>query len=181
MQCPRCSVDMKQSAISDITIDECSTCRGMWFERGDLEDVKDEVLPEMSWLEIDHWLAAAQFEAHRSPYGCPQCKDRYLTTVKDQQSEMEVSLCQQCEGTWLATGQFLYLINALIDEANEKSAPEYVKISLQQLKDVVMNPDAIIEEWQDLKRVLAMLKYRIFVEHPKLRSVLMGLQKSLPL
>jgi Zn-finger nucleic acid-binding protein len=153
----------------------------MWFERGDLDDVKDEVLPEMSWLEINRWLDAAQFEADQSPYACPQCEARYLTTVKDQQSETEVSLCEQCEGRWLATGQFLYLINALIDEANQKSAPEYVKISLQQLKDVVMNPDALGEEWQDLKTVLAMLKHRIFVEHPKLRSVLMGLQKSLPL
>jgi Zn-finger nucleic acid-binding protein len=172
---------MKQNAIGDITINECPTCRGMWFKRDDLDDVKNEVLPEMSWLEIDRWLDAAQFEAHRSPYGCPQCQDRYLTTIKDQHSEMEVSLCRQCEGTWLATGQFLYLINALIDEANEKSAPEYVKISLQQFKDVLMNPDAIVEEWHDLKGLLAMLKHRIFVEHPKLRSVLMGLQKSLPL
>ena len=181
MQCPQCKVSMQQKAIEDITINECPDCYGLWFERGDLDEVKDEVLPEMSWLDVDRWLDAAQLDAHISPHFCPTCGDRHLTTVKDQQSKIEVGICPRCKGTWLATGQFLYLINALIDEANQKSAPEYVKISLQQLKDVVMNPDALGEEWQDLKTVLAMLKHRIFVEHPKLRSVLMGLQKSLPL
>ena len=181
MRCPQCKVAMKQNAVGEITIEECPDCKGMWFEHGGLGDVKDAVMPDMSWLEIDRWLDAAQFEAHRSPHPCPRCSGHYLTTIKDQQSQTELNICSQCEGTWLATGQFLYWVNALIDEANQKSAPEYFKISLQQLKQVVMNPDTIAEEWQELKTVLALLKHRVFVEHPKLRSVLLGLQKSLPL
>lgn len=53
----------------------------------------------------------------------------------------EISICTQCKGTWLATGQFLNLINALLDEANQKPAPELVKISLQQAKEMLTNPD----------------------------------------
>jgi len=38
-----------------------------------------------------------------------------------------------------------------------------------------------ISEWKDLKAVLRLLKYRIFVENPKLSAVMQGLQKTLPL
>ena len=90
-------------------------------------------------------------------------------------------MCAQCKGTWLATGQFLNLINELLDEAKQKSAPEFVKISLQQAKEMLTSDDAIISEWRDLKTVLELLEHRIFIEHPKLESIIVGLQKSLPL
>jgi Zn-finger nucleic acid-binding protein len=93
----------------------------------------------------------------------------------------EISICTQCEGIWLPTGQFLNLINELLDEAKQKSAPEFVKISLQQAKEMLTSNDSIISEWQDLKTVLGLLTYRIFIEHPKLKSFIVGLQKSLPL
>jgi hypothetical protein len=43
------------------------------------------------------------------------------------------------------------------------------------------NPQSFFSEWKDLKAVLRMLRYRVFVENPKIRNILMGIQKSLPL
>jgi len=93
----------------------------------------------------------------------------------------EISICTQCKGTWVSSGQFLNLINALLDEANQKSAPEFVKIGLQQFKEMLTSSDSIISEWQDFTNVLELLKHRILIEHPKLESLIVGLQKSLPL
>jgi len=115
------------------------------------------------------------------PNFCPKCPDIALTTIQDRKSNTEISICTQCKGVWLATGQFLNLINALLEEADQKSAPELVKISLQQAKEMLTRPDAIISEWEDLKSVLVLLEHRIFIEHPKLKSLIVGLQKSLPL
>lgn len=181
MQCPQCKKQMNPSTIGGITINECSHCRGLWFDRGELETVKDEVLPDMGWLDIDTWKEQAEFEARRNPNFCPKCSDIALTTIIDRKSKTKISLCTQCKGTWLATGQFLNLINALLDEADQKSTPEFVKILLQQTKEMLMNPDAILSEWQDLKTVIELLKHRIFIEHPKLKNVILGVQKSLPL
>jgi Zn-finger nucleic acid-binding protein len=153
----------------------------MWFDNGELDAVKDEVLPDMRWLGIDAWKEQAEFKACRDPYFCPKCRDVALTTVQDLHSATKISLCTRCKGTWLSTGQFLNLINALLDEANQKSAPEFVKICLQQAKDMLTRPDSVISEWQDLKTVLELLKHRIFIQHPKLKSLIVGLQKSLPL
>jgi Zn-finger nucleic acid-binding protein len=181
MNCPQCNEQMKESTIDEITINECTHCKGLWFGRGQLDIVKNKVMPDMGWLDIDVWKEQAEFEALRDVNFCPKCRDIALTTIKDRTSMTEISICTRCNGTWLGTGQFLNLINALIDEANRKSAPEFVKITLQQAKEMLMTPDALITEWQDLKTVLGLLKHRIFIEYPKLKSVIVGLQKSLPL
>jgi hypothetical protein len=52
---------------------------------------------------------------------------------------------------------------------------------LKEGSEIFTNPGRIISEWGDLKAVLRMLRYRIFVENPKLRNILVGIQKSLPL
>lgn len=181
MECPQCKSQMIQNPIGGNTVDECRHCRGLWFDQGELEAVKDEVLPEMSWLDIDSCWENTDFKIFADVLNCPKCKNTDLTVVQDQASEMEIRLCRQCEGTWLATGQFLNMINALLEEANQKSAPEYVKISLQHAKEMILNPDTIISEWKGLKTVLNLFKHRFFIEHPKLKSLLAGLQKSLPL
>jgi len=181
MKCPQCKEQMNQSTIGEITINECPSCRSMWFDHGQLNAVKDEVLPDMGWLDIDTWKEQAEFEAHRIPNFCPKCREVALTTIKNRKSMTEISICTQCNGTWLATGQFLNLINELLDEAKQKSAPEFVKIGLQKAKEMLTSNDSIISEWQDLKTILELIKHRIFIEHPKLKSLIVGLQKSLPL
>jgi Zn-finger nucleic acid-binding protein len=153
----------------------------MWFDRGQLDVVKDTVMPDMGWLDIDTWKEQAEFETRRDPNFCPRCRDIALTTIRDRESMTEISICTQCKGSWLSTGQFLNLINSMLDQANQKSAPEFVKVVLQQAKEMLMSPDSIISEWQDLKTVLELLKHRLFIEHPKLESIIVGLQKSLPL
>ncbi|MEJ2656782.1 MAG: zf-TFIIB domain-containing protein [Desulfobacterales bacterium] len=181
MNCPQCKEQMKQSSLDEITLTECPRCRGMWFDHGQLDAAKDRVLPDMGWLDIDTWKEQAEFEASIDRIFCPKCRNIALTIIHDRKSMTEISMCMQCKGTWLATGQFLNLINALLDEANQKSAPEFVKISLHQAKDMLTNPDVFLSEWHDLKTVLGLLSHRIFIEHPKLNSVIVGLQKSLPL
>lgn len=181
MQCPRCKDTMKALTVNGIRVNECFTCQGMWFSRGKLDDVKDEVLPEMGWLDIDAWMDQVEFSFRKGPRICPQCKDSFMTTVHDKQSATEIDICTQCDGVWLAAGQFLRLINALLDEANQKTAPELAKLSLQQAKELLTSGDTALSDWQDFKTVLQLLKHRIFIEHPKFKSLMVGLQKSLPL
>jgi hypothetical protein len=46
---------------------------------------------------------------------------------------------------------------------------------------MVTNPGSIMTEWQEFKTVLDLLRHRIFIDHPKLRQLMAGLQKSMPL
>lgn len=181
MQCPECDIAMKEFLVGEEPIKECPRCRGLWFEPGQLENVKDEVLPDMGWLDVAALKEQFDFKAYTDKLFCPKCRDNVLTKIQDRKTRAEFFVCSQCKGTWLATGQFLNLVNILLNEANKKSAPELARISLQQAKDLLTSPDSDIAEWHGLKTVLALLKRRIFVENPKLKSIIGGLQKSLPL
>lgn len=181
MDCPECHLPMKPAAVADVTLHECPTCKGMWFDKGELDAVKDEVLPEMAWLDLGKWKQRAEFSAVVTPLFCPVCRDFALTKIRDRHSATEVDLCSRCRGTWLGTGQFLNLINSLIDEADRTRAPDYAKISLRKAMELLTRPESIPSDWQDLKSVLVLLKKRFFVENPTLESLLVGVQKSLPL
>ena len=181
MNCPQCQTPMRESEVGDVTIDECTKCRGMWFDRGNFEEVKDEVLPELGWMEWDEWKDDLEFRVRQNLLHCPKCGDIALTTIRDPKSATEISICTRCQGTWLATGQFINIVNALLEEADRKSAPEYVRILLGQAKEMLSDPDAMRVEWKDFRTVLKLLYRRFFVEHPKLKGTLVGIQDSLPL
>ena len=38
-KCPKCGGDMKVETISDIEIEKCSSCEGIFFDRGELEQL----------------------------------------------------------------------------------------------------------------------------------------------
>jgi Zn-finger nucleic acid-binding protein len=181
MNCPECHVQLSEFNIGDDVLKECRVCRGLWFEQGQLDAVHDDVLPEMGWVDMDRLKDRFDFKTATDVLFCPRCQNIALTKFRDQNSKAEFCICTQCQGTWLATGQFLSLINLLLEEANKKTASELAVISLQQVKELLTDSNAMISEWQDLKSVLALLKKRIFVENPKLKSIIVGLQKSLPL
>lgn len=181
MKCPQCKSQMKPDTFRKITVHECESCSGLWFDHGELEAVKDEVLPDMEWLDIDAWKDQAEFKTVMDSHTCPKCDDIVLTTVQDLNSKTEISICRQCKGTWLPAGQFLNLINVLLEQANQKSNSEYIKTSLQKSGEMLTNPDSLSSEWQELKTVFKVGIYRIFIDHPKLKSIILGLQKSMPL
>jgi hypothetical protein len=82
---------------------------------------------------------------------------------------------------WLNFGTFKDIIAAFSAEAENKPVSEYVKTSLNEASDIILNSKNLVSEWKDLKAVLRMLRYRVFVENPKFRSILEGIQKSMPL
>lgn len=94
-----------------------------------------------------------------------------------------MALCGNCQGIWLDVDQLRAIIQAVTRCALRMDGADNVKESLHQMADMVSaasdNPVSI-SRWRDLKAVLRMLKFRIYSEHPKLVSMLVGVQKSLP-
>jgi Zn-finger nucleic acid-binding protein len=181
MDCPVCHKAMKPINAGDFTIDECPRCRGLWFDKGELEAFKDEVDPDLRFLDFKIWSPKALFNFYEEPLACPRCRSASMRTLKYLEPDLLVTLCPFCEGVWLNFGDFKDIVDAFRAEAEAKSVPEYVISSLKEASDILVNPQNLISEWKDLKAVLRMLRHRVFVENPKIRSVLVGIQKSLPL
>lgn len=91
MNCPECSRQaLTTSRVGDDQILECPTCRGLWFAKGQLDSVKDEVLPEMGWVDLDR--LKEQFDYKARPDNllyCPQCEDTALARIEDYETKTE--------------------------------------------------------------------------------------------
>ena len=61
MHCPMCHEAMKPLTIGEVQIDECRQCRGISFDKGELAEAKDEVDPDLRWLDIGIWKQEACF------------------------------------------------------------------------------------------------------------------------
>ena len=181
MECPVCCKAMKPIKARDFSIDECPQCRGLWFDKGELEAFKDEVDPDLRFLDFEIWSPKALFNFNEQPLTCPRCRSGSMRALKYLEPDLVITFCPYCEGVWLNLGDFKAIIEAFSTEAETRNVPEYVIASLKEASDIVLNPKNLISEWKDLKAVLRMLRHRVFVENPKIRSLLVGIQKSLPL
>jgi uncharacterized protein len=181
MRCPTCQKSMKPLKIGDVQIDECRQCRGVWFDKGELTQAKDEVEPDLRWLDFGIWKQEARFHINDEPLKCPRCLKADMRAINYKEPDIDFTFCPFCEGVWLNANHFKQILDALSKEAAAKSVSDYVKASLKEGSEIFTNPQRVISEWKDLKAVLRMLRYRVFTENPNVRSILVGIQKSLPL
>jgi len=185
MQCPRCKlVNMRTMKMGSVVIDECAQCGGIWFDQGELDQVIGSTDPDLRWLDIDFWKDYSDFKVFTDDLSCPKCSRYYLTRLKDEATNTTACLCSNCQGIWLDADQLRRIVQAVTEIASRMDSADYVKESLHQVADMISaasdNPVSL-SRWRDLKAVLRMLKFRIYSEHPKLVSMLVGAQKSLPL
>lgn len=181
MDCPNCEIPLRRFNIGSVSLDECSRCRGIWFDKNELEEAKDEIDPELRWMNMQIWHQQPRFQLTDHLRDCPKCKKVKMQLITYQEPDVDVSYCPFCEGSWLDVDDFEKIIDALGKEADSRSVPDYLRDSLKEASEIITNPQSLVSEWRDLKAVLRLLSYRIFVENPKLKSILLGIQKSLPL
>jgi Zn-finger nucleic acid-binding protein len=181
MDCPNCEIALKRCNIGGVSLDECSRCRGIWFDKKELDEAKDEIDPDLRWMDLQIWGQQPHFRVTDQPHNCPRCRQVKMQMIAYQEPEIDLLHCPSCEGTWLNAGDLEKMIRALRNEADGRSVPDYIRESLKEATDMLTHPQNLVSEWRDLTAVLRLLSYRIFVENPKLKSILLGIQKSLPL
>lgn len=167
--------------LGDTPIDECPQCRGIWFDPDRIDSIKDEVAPDLRWMDFELWRKNADFKVAPDPLYCPRCTDTALTTVAEDESGISLKFCTRCGGNWLSAADLTRIIAELDAEADSRSAADYFKESFRQAGALLTAKGDSISQWRDLKAVLRLFKYRVFVENPRLNTLMKGLQKTLPL
>ena len=72
MNCPKDNTPLETHDLGAAQVEECPTCRGVWFERGDLDKAKNSVDPDLGWMEIDLWMDQDRYSLSHSPLSCPR-------------------------------------------------------------------------------------------------------------
>jgi Zn-finger nucleic acid-binding protein len=181
MDCPQCREPMQNRPIGGILVYECELCRGIWFDPGEIDELKDELSPELRWLDFKIWRRKARFQVKFDPLSCPRCHDIPLTTLTEEESQASLRFCTRCRGSWVQAVDLARIVEALVRELDAKTTSDYIQASLKQALALFTGDKDLISEWHDLQAVLRLLKHRFFVENPKLDSLLQVLQKAMPL
>ena len=96
MDCPRCrKPEMINGRIrgSDVAVDRCGSCGGLWFDGSELTQVLDVAMKELS----------VPRDAIDSGYVCPR-DGKPLYSFQYPQTRVMIGMCKKCEGLWLDKG-----------------------------------------------------------------------------
>jgi Zn-finger nucleic acid-binding protein len=118
LPCPVCLIMMEKAQIRGragvLTLDHCSRCGGVWFERGEVQELAMRT-PASLWAEIapradtprppchqcqtplDRDAEKCAACGHSNQINCPAC-DRTMRRVV--RNGLVLDLCERCHGVW---------------------------------------------------------------------------------
>jgi Zn-finger nucleic acid-binding protein len=179
MECPRCNEPMITRKLGDVEVDECIKCKGVWFDRDELRQAKDQADHDLNWMDFDIWKHQDRFHIAPKETRCPRCGIP-MAGVNYADTGVEFCVCPKCRGAWLDSGGFEKIVACLHEELDTKTSNDYVRESLLEAKEVLEGKEGLASEWKDFANVLRMFEYRFFTEHPRLFDSVRDIQKRMP-
>lgn len=180
MDCPKCQTSLIRRELQSVVVDECQACRGIWFDRDELRRAKDAAEPDANWLDFEVWNHMDRVNSGSASIRCPTCRSP-LVALRYGDTNVEIDHCARCEGTWLDHGEFRKIVDALSNEINIKSVPDYIRSVLTEAAEIVTGPETLLSEWRDFTTVLRLMQYRLLAEHPRAANAIAELQRSSPI
>ncbi|HVT43531.1 MAG TPA: zf-TFIIB domain-containing protein [Thermoanaerobaculia bacterium] len=117
MNCPRDGEALAARTINDVTVEHCTSCGGMYLERGELNRVADPTSGDLEFSTID--LDTFQ---HDDEYGRIECPRDPGTSMKKVEfvtaTNIILDYCETCGGFWV-DGRELARINEEVKDFNE--------------------------------------------------------------
>jgi len=113
MICPVCKYAMIVVEYHNIELDYCNSCKGVWFDSGELGLLlKSQNLEEPKALfdSIPNSQEAASSEKKRK---CPICGRKMKKTAIGEQSRVLIDICRDKHGLWFDGGEVAQLTRHL--------------------------------------------------------------------
>lgn len=105
LHCPACGGQLEAGWHDDVELDECRSCFGLWFDKGELE--KLTARQELPRRLLRRLRAVPQGLRPEGTRLCPRCSELLTATpVKG----VTVDLCGHCQGLWLDQGELEKLL-----------------------------------------------------------------------
>lgn len=177
MHCPNCNEELTKKKLETIEVDECVSCKGLWFEDDELRQAKDAADADLNWMDFEIWKHQDKFKVSPKNRPCPKCQ-KPMPVVKYGATGVNIDCCPQCKGVWLDKGEFKKIVKSLQKELLTKSFTDYVIASLGEATEVVAGPESFVSEWKDLCTVLRMMQYRVLASNPALADTITSIQQS---
>lgn len=118
MKCPRDGTQLAQVSLAGIELDKCHQCDGIWFDRGELEQLRDAKLSDAEELLEKQYGDPDFQEGQTDGYmRCPRCgaDARLLQITYTYMNPVRIDRCENCLGVWLDDNE----LNAVIGEKKQ--------------------------------------------------------------
>jgi Zn-finger nucleic acid-binding protein len=124
MICPACNSDMIVVEHSQIELDYCTNCHGVWFDSGELE-----LLLELAELEnpaplLANLASSTEARSAEKKRKCPICLKKMKKVLIGQAPEILLDVCRQGDGIWFDGGELAQLVGQLARKVGEKTTPQ---------------------------------------------------------
>ena len=95
MKCPRCGVDLQPAERHKLKVNYCQSCKGMWLEHDELEQLEDEVFDFG-----ERWKGTLVPSATPTSAKCPECS-ACLQRFHYRFYDLQMEFCPNQHGYWL--------------------------------------------------------------------------------
>src|SRR4030042_942636 len=113
MLCPVCKYDMIVVEYHNIELDYCNSCKGVWFDSGELELLLKSQGLEGAKPFLDGILNSQEAASAEKKRRCPICGHKMKKTVIGGEPEILIDICRDKHGLWFDGGEVAQLIRHL--------------------------------------------------------------------
>jgi Zn-finger nucleic acid-binding protein len=139
MICPVCKYDMIVVEYQNIELDYCNSCKGVWFDSGELELLLKSHGIEEPKAFFDGILNSQEAASPEKKRNCLVCGHKMKKTAIGKQPEILIDVCRDKHGLWFDGGEVAQLITRLVREHPPKHDSKEQVISF--LEEVFEAPD----------------------------------------
>ena len=129
MICPTCNEDMIVLEYSDIELDYCTSCRGVWFDAGELDLLLESAGFDSPQPFLDDVFKSPEASSSEKKRRCPIHGRKMKKVAIGKADELIVDICQEEDGLWFDGGEVIHLIRLLDLKPSQKSDAEQEVIS----------------------------------------------------
>lgn len=134
MICPVCKKDTLVVEYKQIELDYCQTCKGTWFDAGELELLLEKGGVKGVPSFMSNILQLHEAVSSEKKRRCPICGKNMRKTKVSGEAGVLIDVCETGHGLWLDGGEVHSLLKIITEKKDH--APGGESMVIEFLKDV---------------------------------------------
>ena len=126
MNCPVCRKEMIVVEYASVELDHCLECRGVWFDRDELEQLLGSINLRVEDMHLK--AAADSIIASRGekPRRCPLCRKNMKKISVGENDPVVLDRCERHGGYWFDGGELTKVIRKNLPEGEWKHVGGFI-------------------------------------------------------
>ena len=120
MICPVCDQAMVIVEYSDIELDYCTICKGVWFDSGELELLLETADVGNYQIFLDGIIDKPEANTTEKKRKCPICNAKMKKAFVDDNDQILIDICRHEHGIWFDKQEVQHLLKLLAEKAPDK-------------------------------------------------------------